>query len=390
MIQSQYGGDNNIIVEGHGRLAAAKQLGYKELDCIRLDHLTDEERRAYTLTHNKLTMNTDFDIEILDEELKNILNIDMNKFGFEPIDITEDDIKEDDFEFEIKPEEDAIAKNGYIYILGAHRVMCGDSTKLADVEKLMDGKTADLLLTDPPYNVDIGIEDLEDAKARKRRMDGKSIQNDKMTDYEFYEFLVKAFQNAEQILKPGGAFYVWYASREVVNFENALKDAGLTTKQELIWNKNVFVMGRQDYQWKHEPCLYGWKEGAAHYFIKDRTQKTVLEKEIDLDNMKKEDMRKLLEEILQEPTTVIDETRPRNSKQHPTMKPIKLMAKQIRNSTRPGEIVVDLFGGSGSTLIACEQLKRPCYIMEYDPHYVDVIVQRWEEETGQKAVLLNG
>jgi DNA modification methylase len=268
--------------------------------------------------------------------------------------------------------------------------MCGDSTKLEDVQKLMDGKTADLLLTDPPYNVDIGIEDLEDAKARKRRLDGKSIQNDKMSDIEFYQFLLKAFQNAEQILKPGGAFYIWYASREVVNFENALKDAGLTTKQELIWNKNVFVMGRQDYQWKHEPCLYGWREGEAHYFINDRTQKTVIENEIDLDNMKKEDMRKLLEEILDQPTTVIDEKRPRSSKDHPTMKPIKLIAKQIRNSTRPGELVIDLFGGSGSTLIACEELKRTCYIMEYDPHYVDVIVQRWEEQTGQKAVLLNG
>ena len=357
------------------------------MDCIRLDHLTDEERRAYMLAHNKLTMNTDFDLDLLEDELKEIYNIDMGDFGFEPTDLNEDDVQEDDFEFEEEPEEEPTAKPGQVYKLGNHRVMCGDSTKTEDVLKLMDGKEMDLLVTDPPYNVNYG----QVNRSRIRNTETK-IENDNMDETDFYYFLLKAFENAETNLKPGGGFYVWYASKSVVSFENAIKDAGLTTKQELIWNKNTFTLGKQDYQWKHEPCLYGWKEGAAHYFTEDRTQTTVITEKIDLETMKKEDMKKLLEQILasQTPTTVIDENKPNVNDLHPTMKPIKLIAKLIRNSSKPGELVVDLFGGSGSTLIACEQLKRTCYMMEYDPHYVDVIIRRWEEDTGGKAELIDG
>ena len=209
-----------------------------------------------------------------------------------------------------------------------------------------------------------------------------------MDDSDFYNFLVESFTNAEKHLKEGGAFYVFYASREHRNFENALEQVGLTTKQQLIWVKNSLIIGRQDYQWQHEPCLYGWKEGAAHYFTEDRSLATIIENKQDFENMKKEDMKKLLEEIFQIPTSCIRENRPTRSDLHPTMKPIKLCAKLIQNSTKPGETVLDLFGGSGSTLMACEQIDRTCYMMELDPKYCDVIIQRWEEYTGQKVVKL--
>ena len=214
-----------------------------------------------------------------------------------------------------------------------------------------------------------------------------------MSDEEFYNFLSSAFKNIYNCLKPGGAYYIWYASKEVVNFSNALEDNNLPVRQELIWNKNSLVMGRQDYQWKHEPCLYGWKEGAGHYFIDDRTQTTVIEdKKPDIRKLKKEEMIKLLEEIYSDKisTTIINENKPATSELHPTMKPVKLIARQVKNSSRPGEIILDLFGGSGTTLITCEQLGRKCYMMEYDSHYADVIINRWETFTGEKAVKLNG
>lgn len=251
----------------------------------------------------------------------------------------------------------------------------------------------DLVVTDPPYNVGIGIEDIEEAKIRKRRTDGLKIQNDEMDNEDFIDFLDKSFKNIYYHLKPGGAFYIWFASREVVNFQNALKDNYLSVKQELIWNKNSLVMGRQDYQWKHEPCLYGWKEGAGHYFVDDRTQTTVIEdKKPDIRKMKKEEMITLLEDIYSDKisTTIINENKPSSSELHPTMKPVKLIARLVKNSSRIGEKVLDLFGGSGTTLITCEQLDRQCYMMEYDSHYCDAIIKRWEAFTGEKAIKING
>lgn len=367
---------NNEIVEGHGRLIACQELGMTEIPVIRLDHLTDEERKAYTLAHNKLTMNSDFDIDILNEELMSFETIDMGAFGFD-LSTALDDI--DDIVEDEPPEapKEPKSKTGEIYQLGMHRLMCGDSTKRTDVEQLMDGDIADLVVTDPPYNVAI------------ENSQGMKIQNDNMGDTQFQEFLTQAFENLKASLKNGGAFYVWFASREHINFETALKENDLEVRQELIWNKNSLVLSRQDYQWKHEPCLYGWKDGEAHYFIDDRKQTTVIEdKKPDIKKMKKEEMRQLLEDIFSDKlsTTVLNEDKPNVNDLHPTMKPIKLLARQIKNSSKMGEKVLDLFGGSGSTLIACEQLNRKCYMMEYDPVYVDVIIERWENFTGKEAV----
>lgn len=220
-----------------------------------------------------------------------------------------------------------------------------------------------------------------------------TIENDNMESGQFNEFLTAAFENMNQALKTGGSFYVWYASREHINFETALNKAGLNVRQQLIWNKNSLIMGRQDYHWKHEPCLYGWKEGASHYFIDDRTQSTVFEdKGIDIKKLKKAEAIKMLQDLMGDKisTTVINEDKPSVNDLHPTMKPIKLMARLIKNSSKIDETVLDLFGGSGSTLIACEQTQRKCYTMEYDEKYATVIVDRWEKLTGQKAEKING
>ena len=303
----------------------------------------------------------------------------MSDFGFD-LDL-EDEEEKEIIEDEV-PEvpEEPKAKLGDIYQLGNHRLMCGDSTKEEDVAKLMNGEFADLVVTDPPYNVAI------------ENSQGMTIKNDNMGNDEFLKFLTKAFKCLNMYLKNGGAFYVWFASREHINFEMALNNNGLYVRQELIWNKNSLILGRQDYQWKHEPCLYGWKDGDSHYFIDDRKQTTVIEdKKPDIKKMKKEEMQKLLEEIYSDKasTTIINEDKPSVNDLHPTMKPIKLIARQVKNSSKVKEKVLDLFGGSGSTIITCEQLDRKCYTMEFDPKYVDVIIERWENFTGQKAVKLN-
>lgn len=228
--------------------------------------------------------------------------------------------------------------------------MCGDSTVLEDVEKLMGGVQADMLLTDPPYNVNY----------EGKTKDKLKIKNDKMDNDNFRQFLIDAFSNADMVMKPGAVFYIWHADSEGYNFRGACFDVGWTVRQCLIWNKNSMVMGRQDYQWKHEPCLYGWKEGAGHLWASDRKQ-----------------------------TTVINFDKPTRNDMHPTMKPIPLFDYQIKNNTKGGDVVLDLFGGSGTTIMACEQNGRRGYSMEYDPRYVDVIVDRWEKFTGAKAVLLN-
>lgn len=236
------------------------------------------------------------------------------------------------------------------------------------------------LISDPPYNVDIS------------NSTGDKILNDNMPEPEFRIFLEKAFRNADRVMQPGAVFYIWHSDNHGLSFRLAAERVGWLVRQCLIWNKNHFVMGRQDYQWKHEPCLYGWKEGAGHYFFDSRCESTIIEdKGVNLKKMKKEEMLQLLQEIFAEKkaTSVIDCDKPTIDAEHPTMKPVKLLGYLMRNSTRRGETVLDLFGGSGSTLIAAEQLGRKCYMMEIDPHYCDVIIARWEKLTGRKATRLN-
>ena len=339
---------NNVIVAGHTRYLACKKLGIKEVPCVIADDLTDEQIKAFRLADNKVSEIATWDLDLLDEELDDILNFDMSDFGFD-VGLEElEEAQEDEFDIDELPEEPK-AKLGDIYQLGNHRLMCGDSTDEKDVNKLVGEATIDLLITDPPYNVDY----------TGKTEDALKIENDKMENDAFHEFLVNAFTNAYNVIKGGGCFYCWYASKEVVNFHTSLEESGFTVKQELIWNKNSMVMGRQDYQWKHEPCLYGWKETDPHVWYGDRKQ-----------------------------TTVIDWNRPTKSDLHPTMKPIGLFDYQIRNSTKQGENVLDLFGGSGTTIMACEQNDRHAYVMEYDPKYVDVIISRWEQFTGKKAIKL--
>ena len=319
-------------------------------------------------------------MDILSSELNELDQFNMSEYGFE--DFTEDDIdiQEDNWDEQEEIKVEAKTKYGEKYQLGNHILMCGDSTKGEDVESRMGGAIADLVVTDPPYNVNIS------------NSDGMTIENDNMDTTQFYKFLLSAFNNMAEYLKEGGAFYIWFASREHINFESALNDNNLKVRQELIWVKNSLVLGRQDYQWRHEPCLYGWKDGEGHYFVDDRAQSTVIEdKGLDFDAMKKDEAISLLKKIYGDgiSTTIIRENKPQKNDLHPTMKPLGLLARLIKNSSQKGEVVLDLFGGSGSTLIACEQLGRKCYMMEYDPIYADVIIARWEEFTGKKAVKLN-
>lgn len=299
-------------------------------------------------------MNTGFDDELLAVELKELqdLNFCLELTGFEGLEIedilhTDEEMaaEEDDYEIELpaKPK----SKFGDIYRLGKHLLMCGDSTDVEMVEQLTNGEQIDLLITDPPYNVDY------EGGAGK-------IQNDNMESEEFRRFLSSAFYAANNVMKNGATFYIWHADSEGYNFRGACNDVEWKVRQCLIWNKNSLVMGRQDYHWKHEPCLYGWKDGASHKWENDRKQ-----------------------------TTVLEFDKPQKNAEHPTMKPVALFDYQIKNNTKHGENVLDLFGGSGTTLIACEQNGRKSFTMELDPKFVDVIINRWETLTGEKAELLN-
>lgn len=269
---------------------------------------------------------------------------------------------------------------GDIWQLGNHRLMCGDSTSKSDVAKLMNGQKADLVVTDPPYNVAI------------TNSQGMTIKNDNMASSDFRQFLGKVFCAMESAMKDGAVFYVWFASREHINFESALNEAGLKVRQELIWNKNHFVLGRQDYHHKYEPCLYGCKDGAAHYFFNSRKETDVIpdDTEIDLAKMKKEDMRDLLKRIfnIAQDTDVLNFNKPQKSTDHPTMKPVELFGYLVRNSSRKGQVILDLFGGSGTTIVVAEQMERSAMLMELDPHYCDVILARWEKLTGKQAIKL--
>lgn len=371
--------ENKVVICGHTRLKAAKQLGIEEVPCIIAKDLTKNQVNAFRLADNKVSEIASWDEELLNEELEDLSEIfDMNLFGFGDLDLEdgeESEAYEDNYEPDLsKPTR---TKQGDVYQLGNHRLMCGSSTDPVDVEKLMDGELADLCLTDPPYNVDY-------------HGAAGSIMNDSMGDSNFYHFLFDFYKNMMVSLKAGGAFYIFHADSEGLNFRKALKENGGVVRECLIWVKNSLVLGRQDYQWKHEPCLYGWKEGASHYFVDDRAQTTVIEEVPNFNKLTKAELISWIKKHQDDgvATTVIHEDKPLVNDLHPTMKPIKLVARLICNSSNRGEKVVDFFGGSGSTIIACEQTMRICYTMELDPKFCDVIIDRWEKMTGKKAVLI--
>ncbi|HCS86707.1 MAG TPA: DNA modification methylase [Lactococcus garvieae] len=340
---------NGEIINGHTRLKAAKKLNLETVPVIIAEDLTPEQVKAFRLADNKVGEIATWNDEMLAIELGELAEIefDMTEFGFE---IEEEKEVIEDEEFDTTPSEEPTSKLGDIYQLGRHRLMVGDSTDTEQVAALMGGQQADLLLTDPPYNV----------AYQGKTEDALTIENDSKSDSDFHLFLVDVFEAAKSVMKKGAAFYCWYASSEVVNFHTSIEEAGFMVKQELIWNKNRMVLGRQDYQWKHEPCLYGWLEGASHSWYSGRNQ-----------------------------TTVLNFDKPQRNGDHPTMKPVALFDYQMKNSSKQGDIVLDLFGGSGTTMIAAEQNGRNAYLMEFDPRYADVIIRRWEELTGEKAVKIN-
>lgn len=389
-------GDKNVgyvIIGGNMRFRAMKELGYKEAPTKILpsDFPVDKARRII-LKDNASFGETDFDALLSDWSIEDISSAAIDIPDIDDPHLEEaEDAEEDNFDVAGNIPKIAQAKDGDIYRLGEHRLICGDSTKQEYINALMDGDMADLLVTDPPYNVDYS----EKNEALNRADGGKRIQrdivSDKMDEEAFVSFLMAAFKSANSVMRAGAAFYVWFADNHFTEVWKSLTSSQLNVKQQLIWNKNNLVLGRLDYQMKHEPCLYGWKDGAAHYFVDKRNLLTVIEDKKDLENMSKQEMKDLLEKIFlrQElPSTVIDCDKPQRSADHPTMKPIPLMGRLIANSSRRKDIVLDIFGGSGTTLIASEQLGRKCRMVEYEPIYVDVIIKRWEELTGMKAFLM--
>ena len=349
-----------VVVVGHTRLLAARQLGLAEVPIHVAEGLSPIQCKAYRLMDNRSHEDSEWDDAFLSLEFADLkeADFDLGLTGFGGDEIVErmaagglgmpgltdpDDVPE--------PPDEAITQPGDLYVLGAHRLLCGDATSLRDVAKLMDGQRADLVFTDPPYNVDY----------TGKTADALKIVNDTMTAQAFRAFLLAAFQVLISNAKTGAPIYVCHADTEGFNFRGALTESGWLLKQCLVWIKDSFVMGRQDYHWRHEPILYGWKPGAAHRWWADRTQDTVWEV-----------------------------PRPKRSEEHPTMKPVALVSRALHNSSRKGDLVLDTFGGSGTTLIACEAEGRVCRMAELDPRYCDVIVSRWEKFTEKKAERVNG
>jgi site-specific DNA-methyltransferase (adenine-specific) len=342
----------NVIVVGHTRYQASRKLGYKTIPVTIIDNLTPEQVNAYRIADNRTNEEAEWDDELLALEIKDLemkdFNLEltgMDKPEVDQILFAEKQGNADDDEVPETPEE-PITKPGDIWQLGKHRIICGDSTLPETYQKLLADKKVDLYLTDPPYNV---------AYVGKTK-DALTIQNDKQNTDEFVKFLITTFKIIYDYIKLGASFYIFHSDWFGLEFRKAIKESGFVMRQNLIWSKNSMVMGRQDYQWQHEPCLYGWKEGASHTWYSDRKQ-----------------------------TTILNFDRPTSSKLHPTMKPVNLLSYLINNSTKQEDIVLDSFLGSGSTLIACEKLQRICYGIELDPKYCDVIVKRWEQWANAKA-----
>lgn len=344
--------DYNILV-GHGRVQAAREEGYQTVPCVFAEDLTEAQKRAYILADNQLALNAGWDEEMLSVELADLQEnaFDLSVLGFAENDLekllngeSESDAKDDDFDLSSALEQAAFVETGDVWIVGKHRLVCGDATSKEDVAKLMDGKKANMLLTDPPYGVSF------------KSSSGLTIKNDSMKNEEFYNFLKASFDAVVEHMEKGGVGYVFHADTEGLNFRKAFVDAGFHLAGCCIWVKDSLVLGRSDYQWQHEPVLYGFLQNGSHPWFSDRKQTTIW-------NFKK----------------------PKRNENHPTSKPLDLLGYPIGNSTQENAIVVDTFGGSGSTMMACEQLNRVCYMMELDPKYASVILRRYVEDTGDEA-----
>lgn len=348
--------EHGMVIAGHGRLMAAERLQLEEVPCIIAAGWSEEQKRAYVIADNQLPLNAGWDTGVLASELQalNELGFDIGLIGMDD-DMISKLLPEPERAYTGDPddapklERDCVSRPGDLWLLGSHRLLCGDSTDLMQVQRLMDAFEADLLLTDPPYNVDY------------EGSNGKKIKNDSMGDGAFRQFLRDALSSAHAVMRAGAAFYIWYSDVETANFSGAVVETFGQLRQVLIWKKDSLIMGRKDYHWMHEPCIYGWKDGAAHSWFSDRKQ-----------------------------TSVMEHPKPAKNDDHPTMKPVGLIEYQIKNSSKAGDIVLDLFLGSGSTLIASEKSGRRCFGMELDPRYCDVIVKRWQEFTGKRATLEDG
>lgn len=346
-------GDNTIIA-GHGRLLAARKLGMDQVPVIILDHLTKAQQRALVIADNQLALNAGWNMEMLKAEIADLKleDFDIDLLGFDDkfLDgLLEPEPTKGLTDEDVVPDVPETPKTvlGDVWVLGNHRLMCGDSTSIDALEKLTEGRLVDMWLTDPPYNVAY-------EGGTKEKL---TIQNDSMSDDAFRQFLRDAYVAADAVMKAGAVFYIWHADLEGYNFRGAAKDAGWQVRQCLIWKKSSLVMGRQDYHWRHEPCLYGWKDGAAHLWAADRKQ-----------------------------TTILEFDKPIRNGEHPTMKPVELFEYQMLNNTKGADIVLDSFGGSGTTMIAAEKHGRHARLMELDPKYCDVIIKRWQDFTGKQAI----
>ena len=341
------------IIAGHGRLLAAQKLGLDEVPCITAVGWSDAQKKAYVIADNKLALNAGWDNDMLSIEFAELkdMDFDLGLTGFDADELAkllQEPEKEGLTDEDDVPEapKQPVTVEGDVWILGNHRLMCGDSTSIDALEKLCEGQLVDMWLTDPPYNV----------AYEGKTKDALTIENDAMGNDEFRQFLRDSYSAADAVMKSGAVFYIWHADSEGYNFRGAAFDVGWQIRQCLIWKKQTMVMGRQDYHWKHEPCLYGWKDGAAHLWSTDRKQ-----------------------------TTILEFDRPSRNAEHPTMKPVELFAYQMQNNTKGDDLVLDSFAGSGTTAIACEKFKRRARLMELDPVYCDVIVKRWQDFTGKTA-----
>ena len=351
--------DFNVIA-GHGRLMAAKEEGINEVPCVFADFLTDAQKKAYILADNRMAMDAGWDEELLKIEMEELQNLgyDLGYTGFDEKEladlfgIDDKEVKDDEFDLTAALEKASFVERGDVWFVGKHKLMCGDATSSEDVAKLMEDKKANLILTDPPYNVAF------------KSSDGLTIQNDSMKNNDFYEFLFSSFKNMAEHLENGGAAYIFHADTEGLNFRKAFIDAGFHLAGCCIWVKDSLVLGRSDYQWQHEPVLYGFMQNGKHPWYSDRKQ-----------------------------TTIWNFDKPKKNSNHPTSKPLDLLAYPINNSTQANAIVIDTFGGSGSTLMACEQMNRICYTMELDEKYASVILRRYVEDTNDSEnvyVIRNG